>query len=83
VPALLQAGMALVLDALDFLEQAGMVKVDDDTLGRAVEEFVEAMLPMVGLSHEKMDQVLGQIKSVMADPQKMAEYEKSLGGTKQ
>lgn len=81
--ALLQAGTALLLDALDFLEQAGMVKVDAETLGRATEEFVEAMLPTVGLSHEKMDQVLGQIKGVMADPQKMAAYEKSLGGAKQ
>lgn len=76
---LLQAGTALLLDALDFLEQAGMVKVDAETLGRATEEFVEAMLPMLGLSHEKMDQMLGQIKQVMADPQKMAAYEQAQG----
>lgn len=81
-PALLQAGTALLLDALDFLEQAGMVKVDAETLGRATEEFVEAMLPMLGLSHEKMDQMLGQIKQVMADPQKMAAYQQSQGGAK-
>lgn len=80
--ALLQAGTALLLDALDFVEQAGMVKIDAETLGRATEEFVEAMLPMLGLSHAKMDQVLGQIKQVMADPQKMAAYQSSIGGGK-
>ena len=79
---LMQAGMMLMLDALDFLEQAGLLKVDNATLDRATEEYVEALLPAVGLSRQKMDQVLGQIKAVMADPQKMAAYKQSLGGAK-
>lgn len=76
---MLQAGMALVLDALDFLEQAGMLKIDNETLDRATQEYIEAALPSVGLSHEKMEAMLGEIKGVMADPAKMAAYQKSQG----
>lgn len=76
----LQAGMALLLDALDFLEQSGMLKVDNAVLDRATEEYVEALLPTVGLTRERMDSTLAQIKAVMDDPQKMAEYRASQGG---
>ena len=76
---LMQAGMLLMLDALDFLEQAGLLKVNAGTLDRATEEFVEALLPAVGLSRQKMDQVLEQIKAVMSDPAKMEAYRKSQG----
>lgn len=78
-PPLLAAGMTLVLDALDFLEQAGMLKVDARALDRATQEYVEALLPAVGLSHDKLNAVMAEIKQVMADPEKMAQYQRSLG----
>lgn len=78
-PALLQAGMALLLDALDFLEQAGMLKVDAKVLDQATEDYMNALLPTVGLSGDKMNSILSQIKQVMADPQKVAQYKASLG----
>lgn len=78
--ALLQAGMVLVLDALDFLEQAGMLQVDAAALDHATQEYVEATLPALGVQPDRMQQVLGQIQQVAADPQKMAEYRQSLGG---
>lgn len=74
---LLQAGMALVLDALDFLEQAGMLKVDNATLDRATQDYIEALLPSVGLTHEKMQAVLSEIHTVTQDPQKMQAYRQS------
>jgi hypothetical protein len=76
---LVQAGVLLMLDALDFLEQAGLLKVDATTLDHATQEYVEAVLPAVGISHDRMNQTLGQVKQVMADPQKMAQYRQSLG----
>lgn len=78
--ALLQAGMSLVFDALDFLEQAGLLKVDAEVIDRATQEYIEALLPAVGLTSEKMQSSLDQVKQVMADPQKMAEYRNSRGG---
>lgn len=80
--ALLQAGMALVIDALDFIEQAGLVKVDAKVLDEATQQYIEALLPSVGLTQETMDSTLDQIQQVVGDPQKMAEYKASLGGTK-
>lgn len=72
--ALLQAGMALLIDALDFMEQAGLVEVDKNVLGEATQEFIEAMLPVLGLSPDKLEAALGSVKQTMADPQKMAQF---------
>jgi hypothetical protein len=75
----LQAGMALLLDALDFIEQAGMVKVDGKVLDQATQEFIEAMMPSVGVPQEKMDAALASVKATMADPDRMAQYKASMG----
>lgn len=80
--SVLPVGMALILDALDFMEQAGLVKVDAAVVDRATEEYIEALLPRVGLSREKLDVVLEEIRQVMADPQKVEAYQQSLGGVK-
>lgn len=82
VPALLRAGMALTLDALDFAEQVGVIKVDARTLDHATEEYIETLLPALGITTERLNEVLGQVKQVMADPQKMAAYKQSLRGAK-
>ena len=77
---LLQAGMALMLDALDFVEQAGIVQIDEKALDTATQEFIEAVLPSVGLTAQKMEEALGSVKGAMGDPQKMAQYQASAGG---
>jgi len=75
---LLQAGMALVLDALDFMEQAGLGKIDKSVLDEATSAYVDAILPLVGLTTGKLNAALGQIRDVSADPQRMAQYKGSL-----
>lgn len=77
---LVQAGMNLVLDALDFLEQAGFLKVTPQVLDEATEEFVEALLPALGLDGQKLQGLMGKVKTVMADPQKMQQYRQQAGG---
>jgi hypothetical protein len=79
---LLQAGMALMLDALDFAEQAGLIKVDAATLDTATQEFIEAALPSVGLTAEKMAGILDGVKQTMGNPERMAAFEQSQGGAK-
>jgi hypothetical protein len=77
--ALVQAGMLLLLDALDFLEQAGMLKVDNAALDHATEEYIEAVMPALGLSPEDLGNQLQQVQQLMADPQKMAAYQQAMG----
>jgi hypothetical protein len=77
--ALVQAGMALVIDALDFMEQAGVLKVNEATLDDATKGYIEALLPTVGLTEQKMAEALEQVKAVTDDPQKMAAYKAQAG----
>lgn len=72
--ALLQAGMALLIDALDFAEQAGLVKVGKEELATATTEFIEALLPSVGMTPGKLSDMLGQLEQTMADPQKVQAF---------
>jgi hypothetical protein len=76
--AMVQAGAALLIDALDFAEQAGLLKVDNDTLAQAVTEYMEAVLPVVGLSSDRMQQVLQGVQETMDNPERMAAYQASL-----
>jgi hypothetical protein len=80
--ALLQAGMTLLLDALDFMEQAGLVKVDNAVLDTATTEFIEGLLPTLGLTKEKLAGKLSELEQAMSDPQKMAQLKASAGGAK-
>lgn len=80
--ALMQAGMALLLDALDFMEQAGLVKVDGKTLDTATTEYIEALLPTVGLTKEALSSKLSELEQAMGDPARMAQLKASAGGAK-
>jgi hypothetical protein len=73
--AMVQAGAALLLDALDFAEQAGVLKVDNTVLDTAVTEYMEAVLPVVGLSSQKMQQVLQDVQATADNPERMAAYQ--------
>jgi hypothetical protein len=81
--ALLQAGMALLFDALDFMEQAGLVKVDKKVLGQATTEFIEALMPTLGLPAGKLAESMQAVKQTMADPQRMAQYQAQNKGSQQ
>ncbi len=80
---MMQAGMALLFDALDFAEDAGLTKVDAKVLAEATQQYVEAVLPTIGLSSQKMQTVLKGVQETVNDPQRMALYQKSVGGAKQ
>jgi hypothetical protein len=75
----LQAGFALLLDALDFMEQAGLVKVDKSVLAQATKEFIDALMPTVGLTPEKLSAALQSVKGTLSNPQQMAAYQQSKG----
>lgn len=75
-----QAGMSLMLDALDFLEQAGLVQVDNAMLEKALNDFIEAMLPNTGLTAEKLGSALQQLAPVLGNEEQMAKFEASMKG---
>lgn len=74
------AGQSLLMEALDFMEQTGMIEVTPDTLSQATQSYIETLLPKLGLPADKMQAMLGQAQGIMNDPAKMAEFKKSQGG---
>ena len=71
---MISAGMTLLIDALDFLEQAGMATIDKETLGKATTMYMNSLLSKMGLTPEKMQGMLSQVRSTMDDPQKMKQF---------
>lgn len=73
--AAIQAGYSVLLDALDFMEQAGVLEIDKDAIARATMEYFETLLPSIGLTAEKLSAAMEQVKGVVSDPKKMSEYQ--------
>jgi hypothetical protein len=72
--AMAAAGAALMLNALDYLDSAGIVKIDKPEIDRATEIFLDALMPNMGLTSEKTQALMGKVQGVMADPEKMKQY---------
>ena len=75
IPAMVMAGVSLLLDALDFAEQAGLVKIDKAQLNKATTHYLNSLLPKFGLTPDKIDATLGQLGGTIKDPAKMAQIQ--------
>lgn len=75
IPAMVMAGMSILLDALDFAEQAGLVKIDKTQLNKATTHYLNSLLPKFGLTPDKIDATLGQLGGTIKDPAKMAQIQ--------
>ncbi len=71
---MISAGMTLMVDALDFMEQAGMATIDKETLAKATTMYMNSLLPKLGLTPEKMQGVLDGVQGTMSDPEKMKQF---------
>jgi hypothetical protein len=67
------AGQSLLMEALDFMEEAQMIEVDEQMLGEATQKYIETLLPKIGLTPDKMQAALEKAKGVMSDPSKIAQ----------
>lgn len=76
IDAMIPAGMVLVLQALDFAERAGMLKIDKATIDQATHAYMETLLPMLGITPEKMAQYAGQVNKLTQDPEKMSQLQR-------
>jgi hypothetical protein len=79
IPPMVLAGMALLLDALDFMEQSGLVKIDKAELNRATTMYVNSLLPKFGLTPDKLGAALGPLQGAIQDPNKLAQMRQSAG----
>lgn len=75
IPPMVMAGMSILLDALDFAEQAGLVKIDKAQLNKATTHYLNSLLPKFGLTPDKIDAMLGQLGGTIKDPAKMAQIQ--------
>ncbi len=75
IPPMVLAGMALLLDALDFAERAGLVKIGKAELNKATTHYLNSLLPKFGLTPEKMDGMLGQLVGTIKYPAKLAQIQ--------
>lgn len=71
---MISAGMTLLIDALDFLEQSGMAKIDKETLAKSTTMFMNSLLSKMGLTPDKMEGMLSQVRATMEDPEKMKQF---------
>lgn len=72
--AMIPAGTVLMLNALDYLDSTGIVKIDKPEIDRATEIFLDALMPQMGLTPERTQKLMGSVQGVMADPEKMKQY---------
>jgi hypothetical protein len=58
--AMIPAGVMLTCEALDFLERAGKAELTPDLVSEAVQEFGSAVLQVIGVTPEKLEQMMAR-----------------------
>jgi len=69
--AMVAAGMTLVLQGLDFADRTGVLKVGAAEIDQATQMYIETLLPLLGISQEKLARMTEQVHGVTQDPDKM------------
>lgn len=80
VGPMILAGQSLMMEALDFMEEANMMEVTPDVLAEATQLYIETLLPKIGMTPDKMKAVMGKAQGVLNDPQKVAQFKQTQGG---
>lgn len=80
VGPMILAGQSLMMEALDFMEEAGMIEATPDLLAEATQLYIETILPKIGMTPEKMKAVMGKAQGLLSDPQKLAQFKQKQGG---
>lgn len=62
------AGTVLLCEGLDFMEQAGLVKVDQNVLAKAMQAMSSSFLQLLGVTPDKMGQMIAQARQQQAAP---------------
>lgn len=73
--AMIPAAHGLMLQALDFVDSAGIAKIGKEELGRATQILVNNLFRGFGISPEQLDQFAEQAYGVMQNPEQMAQLQ--------
>lgn len=65
------AAMTLMLQGLDLLERAGVVKIDADELARATHIYTDRIMAVYKVTPELLKKAAGRVHQIMQDPAKM------------
>lgn len=79
VQAMAPAAMTLMLNALDFAEQAGLVKVDTPAIVRATNIFTNQIFAVLGITPKMLTQAAGAVHGIAEDPTKMEAIKRRAG----
>ena len=66
--AAIPAATVLLCEGLDFMEQAGLVKVDQNVLAKAMQAMSSSFLQLLGVTPDKMGQMIAQARQQQAAP---------------
>jgi|TARA_R110000868_G_scaffold246180_2_gene502801 hypothetical protein len=83
VNAMIPAAMTLLLQALDFADKTGILKVGQAEVDKATKMFMETILPLLNVPPEKMNAMMQQVHDLMRDPAKMAQLKEQQSGSAQ
>ena len=73
------AGYALVCDALDFVEQKGMLKVDNAVTDTAMQAYGEKLMSLLHIDSGKVQRLAEQAQAHAQDPGIRAAYKQKFG----
>lgn len=71
VQAMAAAAMTLMLNALDFAEQAGLVEIGNEQIVRATQIFSNQIFNVQGITPQMLTRLAGAVHGVSEDPTKM------------
>lgn len=76
------AAMTLMLQALDFAERLGLVKITKEELVRATHIFTNRLMALVHVTPQKLTELAGKVNRVTQDPTQMEQLAQRSGVVK-
>lgn len=83
IDAMIPAGMTLVLQALDFAERIGVMKVDKQTLANATQMYAIAIMAKLDITPQKLRGVVQKVHGIVTDPAKLEKLKQTYAQSEQ
>jgi len=77
--AMVPAGMTLMIKALDFIDKAGIAKVDVNTINQATKFYMEELLKAFHITGKMLDTAANNLHNTVQDPQKLKSMKQAAG----
>lgn len=80
--AMVPAATSLMLQALDFVDKTGVMKIGNNELVKATHIFTNFLFQQLHISPQMLSHAANQVHGIMQDPQKMDAINRKAGFTK-